>query len=108
MKTFTKIIIATALIFGCGQITSAKTKSNSDCGNTDEFKRFLVNFQEQIIFKGYDTRMINGKLTQGLIIITMSNTGSWSMFQITSPDKICIIDAGDGGALIEQESKTSL
>jgi hypothetical protein len=108
MKTFTKIIIATALIFGCGQITSAKTKSNPDCGNTDEFKRFLVNFQEQIIFKGYDTRMINGKPKQGLIIITMSNTGSWSMFQVTSPDKICIIDAGDGGSLIEQESKTSL
>ena len=108
MKTFTKIIIATALIFGCGSSVSAKNKSNLDCGDTDDFKKFLVKFQEQIVFKGYDTRMIKGNPTRGLIIITMGTTGSWSMFQMTSPEKICLIDAGVGGDVIQQESGTSL
>lgn len=108
MKTFIKIIIATALIFGCGQLISAKSKPDTKCGDAEDFKRFLTKFQEQIVFKGYDTRVINGKPAQGMIIITMSNDGDWSMFQVTTPNRICLIDAGEGGSLIKQETMTSL
>jgi hypothetical protein len=108
MNSFTKMLIATVLLIGCGYSILAETTSNSKCGNSDEFKVFLSKFQEQIVFKGYNIRIGNGKTTTGLIIITLSNTGSWSMFEVSSPNQICLIDAGEGGASIDPETTVTL
>jgi hypothetical protein len=108
MKPFTKMLIATVLLIGCGYSILAETTSNPKCGNSDEFKVFLSKFQEQIVFKGYNIRIGNGKTTTGLIIITLSNTGSWSMFEVSSPNQICLIDAGEGGASIDPETTVTL
>jgi hypothetical protein len=108
MKTFTKILIATALLLSCGYSILAETTSNPKCGNSDEFKVFLSKFQEKIVFKGYNVRIGNSKMTTGLIIITLSNTGSWSMFEISSPNQICLIDAGEDGSMIDTEITVTL
>jgi hypothetical protein len=102
MKRFLPCIIFILLLissfsFGAGDKGTARELTN--CGSSKELNAFLEKTEEELVFNGSMQRIVNGKTISALMIVTMSKTGNWTVFEYFNKEVVCITDVGSKGEL---------
>lgn len=91
------LLLISSFSFGAATVVPATELTN--CASSKEFKIFLDKTEEELVFNGDIKRIVSGRTISALMIVTMSKTGNWTVFEYFNKELICITDSGIKGEL---------
>ena len=101
MKPFAKYFVLLLLIVASitiGAETQIPRFNLKNCGTSKDLDRLVEKYQEELVFKGITEKEINGRKTSAVLVVTMSKSGSWSIFEYFDENTVCLMESGYKGS----------